>query len=54
MSPDRHAAKASRRPGRSLVVPVNPWSTLFTVDGPHPRRTQDEAGHVNWEVILQP
>ena len=27
MSPDRHAAIASRSPGRARLVPVSPWST---------------------------
>src|SRR5664280_1677429 len=27
VSPSRQAAKASRRPGHSRLVPVNPWST---------------------------
>src|ERR1035437_2483261 len=27
VSPSRQAARASRRPGRSLFVPVSPWST---------------------------
>jgi hypothetical protein len=47
VSPSRQAASASRKPGRSRLIPVNPWSDVDAV-GAHTESRQRLAlrGHV--------